>query len=127
MVVAAPVSAIRSFLAPLVTAAAASPAAPGAAGPPAPAAPWLGIRVEPDVSGAVHGVRVAAVAPSGPADRAGLRPTGDIIVAVDGQPVVTSEALADAIAKHAVGETVKLLVFGGGKFREVDVALRQAP
>src|SRR5260370_32212972 len=51
IVVGAPVTALRSFL----SHAPAAPAAP---------APWLGIRGEPETSGAVRGVRVTAVAPS---------------------------------------------------------------
>ena len=35
--------------------------------------------------------------------------------------------LAAAIGKHAPGDTVKLLVFSGDKFREVPVTLRNAP
>jgi S1-C subfamily serine protease len=127
VVLGAPVAAIRTFLAPLapaMSAAASTPAAPPA--PPHPAAPFLGVRVEPQVSGAVHGVRVAAVAPSSPAEQAGLKPSSDIIVAIDGQPIGSSEALAGAIGKHAPGEAVKLLVYGSGTFREVSVTLREA-
>jgi S1-C subfamily serine protease len=40
--------------------------------------------------------------------------------------VDSPEKLSDAIAKHAPGETVKLLVFGDGRFREVPVVLRAA-
>jgi S1-C subfamily serine protease len=138
VVLGAPVSAIRTFLSPAaaapvaaapapVTAPAPAPAAAAApAAAPRPASPFLGIRVEPQTSGAVHGVRVAAVAPGGPAEQAGLKPSGDIIVAVDGQPITTSEALASTIGKHAAGDTVLLLVYGGGAFRQVAVTLRDA-
>ena len=51
----------------------------------------------------------------------------DTIVAVDGQPVETPEQLAEVIAKRAIGQTVKLLVFSLGKFREAAVSLRAAP
>ncbi|MCL2449955.1 MAG: PDZ domain-containing protein [Polyangiaceae bacterium] len=139
VVLGAPVSAIRSFLVPAPPAAAArvqdtpapapapAPALPPAAAPvPHVPSPFLGIRVEPQVSGAVHGVRVAAVAPGGPAEQAGLKPSGDIIVAVDGQPVTASDSLAAIIGKHAPGDTVQLLVFGAGAFRQVAVTLRDA-
>jgi serine protease Do len=114
VVLGAPVSAVRSFLsrAPLPTAA---------------PAPWLGIRAEAQGKGSARGVRVAAVAPSSPAERAGLAAPGDVIVAVDGRPIDSAEALATTIAQHAVGDTVKLLVFGGGTFREVAVDLLPAP
>jgi serine protease Do len=114
VVLGAPVSAIRSFLA----------KTPAAAVAPAP---WIGIRVEPAQAGAVRGVRVVAVAPSSPAQKAGLKPDADIIVAADSHPIDTPEKLADAIAKHAPGDTVKLLVFGEDKFRELAVTLRAGP
>jgi serine protease Do len=116
VVLGAPVTAIRSFLTHAV------------ATPPAQApAPWLGIRGEPQRTGGVVGVRVVAVAPSSPAEKAALKPASDVIVAVDGHPIDTPEKLADLIAKHAPGDTVKLLVFAGEQFRDVAVALRTAP
>jgi len=114
VVVGAPVSTIRAFLAHTPTTAVAP-------------APWLGMRGEPEASGSVRGVRVVAVAPSSPAEKSGLKPGSDVIVAVDGQPIDSPEKLADSIGKHVAGETVKLLVFGQEKFREVAVALRAAP
>jgi serine protease Do len=103
----APVAAIRSFL----------------AGPVSPAAPWLGIRGEAEEQGRVRGVRVVATASSSPAERAGLRPSADVIVAVEGQPVDTPERLAELIGRHTVGDTVKLLVFSDSGFRDVRVYL----
>jgi serine protease Do len=114
VVVGAPVAAIRSFLS----------KTPATAIPPAP---WVGIRVEPAQAGSVRGVRVVAVAPASPAQKAGLRQDTDVIVAADGRPIDTPERLAEAIGKHAPGETVKLLVFGGDTFREVAVVVRTAP
>jgi serine protease Do len=110
----APVSTIRSFLSKTPTTAAVP-------------APWLGIRGEAESQGSTRGVRVVAIAPQSPAERAGLKSEADVIVAVDGQPIDSPEKLADAIAKHAPGETVKLLVFGQDKFREVSVALARTP
>jgi S1-C subfamily serine protease len=112
----APVSTVRAFLA---HAEAAAPA-------PAPSA-WLGIRGETQGSGNVRGVHVTAVAPSSPAEKAGLKAATDVIAAVDGQAIDSPESLSAAIGKHAPGDTVKLLVYGGDKFREVVVALRAAP
>jgi serine protease Do len=112
VVVGAPVSSIRSFLA----GASAAPA------PPPP--PWLGIRGNGDLTGNVHGVRIVAVAPSSPAEKAGLKPSTDLIVAVDGHPIDTPEKLADVIGKHVAGDTVKLLVLSTDQFHEVSVLLR---
>jgi serine protease Do len=115
--VGAPVPALRGFL--MKT--------PAEAVQPAP---WLGLGGAPTEAGNVKGVRVMGVAPGSPAEKAGLKAGGDtpdVIVAVDGQPVETPEQLADVIAKRAVGQTVKLLVFSQGKFREAAVTLRAAP
>ncbi|MDP9002799.1 MAG: PDZ domain-containing protein, partial [Myxococcota bacterium] len=75
-------------------------------------------------TGAARGVRVVAVAPSSPAQKAGLKADADVIVAADGHPMDSADALADAIAKHSPGDAVKLLVFGNENFREVAVTLR---
>jgi len=112
VVVGAPVSAIRSFLTSRTIDARPSP--------------WLGIRGEPQSSGAVRGVRVVAIAPSSPAEKARLR-ASDVIVAVDGTPIDTPETLASVIGRHVAGDSVKLLVYGDDKFRETTVALRSSP
>jgi S1-C subfamily serine protease len=84
----------------------------------------------------VYGVRVVAVAPQGPAEKAALALGSDIIVAVDGRPTETPEALGAAIAAHTPSDTVHLLVFGnhsapgvasGNVYRDVAVELRAAP
>lgn len=129
VIVGAPVAAIRSFLTQIPPATASTPSdvpANAAAVAPTPTA-WLGVRVEPVPAGAVRGVRIAAVAPQSPAEQAGLKPAADQIVAIDGQPIATAEALADRISHHSIGDSAKLLVFGGGQFREISVVLRRAP
>lgn len=114
--VGAPVYALRSFLI----------STPATAVIPAP---WLGLGGAPSDSGNVKGVKVIGVAPGSPAEKAGLKAgdAGDVIVAVDGQSVGTPEQLAEVIAKHAIGQSVKFLVFSEGKFRDVPVLLRAAP
>jgi serine protease Do len=116
VVIAAPVYALRGFL--MKT--------PASAVAPAP---WLGLGGAPSEAGNVRGVRVVGVAPGSPAEKAGLKAgdNADIIVAVDGKPVESAEQLAEAIAKHSIGQTVKLLVFSGGAFREAQATLKAAP
>ena len=116
----APVSALRAFLV----------KTPANAVAPAP---WLGIVGNADAEGATHGVRVMAIAPGSPAEKAGLKANANdksqshLIVAVDGRPVDSPDALAAAIANHSVGDKVKLMVLEGGKLRELEVLLRAAP
>jgi serine protease Do len=114
--IVAPVYALRSFLI-STPATAIIPSA------------WLGLGGAPSDSGNVKGVKVVGVAPGSPAEKAGLKAGdgGDVVVAVDGQSVETPEQLAEVIAKRAIGQTVKFLVFSGGKFRDVPVLLRPAP
>lgn len=114
--VAAPVYALRGFL--MKT--------PANAAIPAP---WLGLGGAPSAEGSVKGVKIMGIAPGSPAEKAGLKAgeNADTIVAVDGAPVETPEQLAEVIAKHAIGQTVKLLVFSGGKFREAAVTLKPQP
>jgi len=113
-----PINAIRTFLK-TVPATAVAPSA------------WLGIQGVAEVGTVARGVRVHSIYPDSPAAEAKLLPgdpsVSDMIVAVNGVPVTTPEALADAIRTHAVGEKVPLLLFGQGKYRQVTVVLRQAP
>lgn len=114
-----PVSAVKAFLRTV----------PAHALPPAP---WLGIQGAAADVGPVRGVRVLDVHPKSPAAAAGLRggaqaTAADVVVAVDGVPVTTPELLGQSVAERAVGDSVRLLVFGGGKYREVSLTLRAAP
>jgi serine protease Do len=113
-----PVSAVKQFLRTV----------PKGAVPPAP---WLGIQGAAEDSGSVRGVRVLSVHPSSAAAAVGLKggdkAKSDMVVAVNGAPVTTPEALAEAINAHAVGDVVELLLFGGGKFRQVSLTLRPSP
>lgn len=114
----APISAIRSFLR-TVPPTAVQPAA------------WLGIQGVSETSPFAKGVRVTVVHPESPADAAQLkggdRHGSDMILAVDGVPVTSPEALADVIRGRAVGEKVPLTVLSGGRYRQVTVELRAAP
>jgi len=114
-----PVSAIKAFL----------KTAPANAVPPAP---WLGIQGVSEDAGPVKGVRVQSVHPRSAAAAAGLkggndRAKADTVVAVDGAPVTTPEALGETINQRAVGDSVQLLIFGAGKYRQVTLTLRPAP
>ncbi len=119
MSIAAPVSALRSFLI----------RTPATAVAPAP---WLGLRGATSQLGSIKGVRVLDLAPGSPAEKAGLRANADpakadMIVAVDGAPVETPEQIVDLVGKKGIGDTTKLLVFDGTKFREAPAVLRAAP
>lgn len=97
-----------------------------------PPAPFLGIQGVADDAGPAKGVRVLSVHPRSPAAAAGLksgrdRSAADFVVAVDGVPVTSPEALAEAINERAVGDSVELLLLGAGKYRRVSLTLQPAP
>jgi len=79
--------------------------------------PWLGARtqsVTPDIARSLglslpQGALVADIWPTGPAARAGLR-QGDVVVQVDGKPVIDAASLGYALNTHRPGETVPLVV-----------------
>jgi S1-C subfamily serine protease len=96
--------------------------------------PSLAVKFIPDQMVRVRGALIGRVLDGGPAARAGLKSTrrtadgdflmGDLIVAVDGQPVETVEELLTAIEKHAVGDRVKLSIrrgLGTGRVESLEV------
>lgn len=114
-----PVNAVRAFLRTV----------PANAVPPAP---WLGVRGIAQDTGGVRGVRLLKVDAQSPAAAAGLRGNdnpeqSDMIVAVNGAPVTSPETLSTIVNDKAVGDSLQMLVFGNGKFREVTLTLRAAP
>ena len=78
-----------------------------------------------------RGVIIGKVAPGGPADRAGLRGTtqgrsgqlGDVITALDGEPVDTGDDLFRLLGRHKAGDRVHLEILRDGQSREVIVSL----
>jgi serine protease Do len=76
----------------------------------------------PSTKGAI----IASVQPDGPAAKAGLR-RGDVVTAVDGQPVQSMRRLRLRIAQTAPGTTVRLTVLRAGSEMEVPVKLGTLP
>jgi serine protease Do len=72
------------------------------------------------------GALVAGVEPNTPAQQAGLQP-GDVIRALNGEPVKTPRDLAVAVAGTAPGDTAHLDVTRDGHDRTVDVHVGQLP
>lgn len=74
----------------------------------------------PDTSGAL----VSGVQPGGPGEKAGLQ-AGDVIRAVDGQPVIQSSDLPPIVGAMAPGSRVRLKVLREGRERDVAVTLSE--
>jgi len=74
-----------------------------------------------------QGVYVHEVTAYGGAERAGIK-QGDVITAFDGNKILTIDELVEEIAKHKVGDIVKLTVTDQfGKSGEIDVVLSERP
>ena len=94
--------------------------------------PTLGIEsASPGVHRALRlpeGVALVQVAPNGPAGRAGLQPfarardgsitAGDVITAINDEPVKSLDDLLTVLEKHQPGDTVQLSVWRAGRSRK---------
>ena len=78
--------------------------------------------------GNLSGVLVTQVTAGSPAAGAGLQ-AGDLITAVDGEPVTTADDLVAAVAQHEPGERISLTVLNlqGAEEREVTAVLAEHP
>ena len=96
--------------------------------------PWLGIQhrglaaeearelsVPED-----NGTLVVAVAPRGPAARAGIR-RGDVITKMADQPIAGSKSLGKIIRNHDAGSRVKIVVWREKRAVPVEVTLGEVP
>lgn len=95
---------------------------------------WLGAKadtVSVEIADAIglerpDGVILSDIHPDGPAFRAGLK-SGDIIIAVENQPVFDEEGLRFRIATGLMGKTTKLKVRRPDGLFEVDLLLEHPP
>ena len=68
------------------------------------------------------GALVGSVDKDGPGARAGLQP-GDVILSVDGKPIVTSVELPAMVSAMKPGQTARLEVWRGGERKNIDVTV----
>lgn len=73
----------------------------------------LGIEMQDAADGTSKGVRVVKVVYGSAAQQAGLT-AGDIIVAIDGQPVANSQELASQVGSRSAGQNVQLDLLRSG-------------
>lgn len=110
--------------------------------------PSLGVEVlpiSPELAqeiglSADHGLLIMRVVPGGAADQAGLRGGseraylgnmpillgGDLIVAIDGQPVEDTQELSHVMTQHKAGDTATVTVYRGRRKMDVRVTLGEA-
>jgi putative serine protease PepD len=86
--------------------------------------PIMGIAVDTRYTGtgALISTEGNGVTSGGPADKAGIK-AGDLIIAIDGVEITTSDELIVAIRSHNVGDKVKIKFKRNAITREVNVTL----
>jgi putative serine protease PepD len=89
--------------------------------------PILGVTItDVTTSSGADQVLLRGVTAGGPAAKAGLR-AGDIIVAIDGTSVTSSDALIAVVRSHQPGQSVSITYLRGGARHTVTVNLAEAP
>ena len=95
---------------------------------------WIGVQIQPvtsDIADSLgmkkaEGALVAEPQANGPAAKAGIQ-SGDVITAVNGEPVKDASELARTIGGLAPGNAVKLNVLQKGQDKVVNLTLGQLP
>ena len=72
------------------------------------------------------GRSINALLTDGPADKAGIQ-TGDIVTAIEGQPIDSTHLLEDILVRYAPGRIVSVELYRGGKYITVRVTLGTRP
>jgi S1-C subfamily serine protease len=89
--------------------------------------PYVGIVMkEPNPGQALHGVEITEVSLRSPAAKAGIA-AGDVVMALDDKPVLTSDDVSLTVAKHNVGDSIKFKLKRDGVDREVNVRVDSLP
>jgi serine protease Do len=95
---------------------------------------WIGVQIQPvtaDIADSLglkkaEGALVAEPQANGPAAKAGIE-SGDVITAVNGEPVKDARELARTIGSLAPGNAVKLNVLHKGQDKVINLTLGQLP
>ncbi|QIG39009.1 PDZ domain-containing protein [Microbacterium sp. 4R-513] len=87
----------------------------GVAGAQVPLAPPIAAKV-----GSQKGMQVSSVVEGSPADHAGAR-RGDIVIALDGQPITTVTGVQRQMVEHAIGRRMEMTLWRNGALVDVVV------
>jgi len=85
----------------------------------------LGVNTRSVTDGVKDGALVLNVEPNGPGAKAGIREQ-DVVIAVDGKSVGSSEELQVAVDAHKPGDTVSIQLVRGGGSTTVQATLATA-
>jgi serine protease Do len=96
--------------------------------------PWLGIlgeRMTPQLEhyyelATSKGVLIYNLVENAPADSSGVQ-QGDILIDIEGQPILEPNDVERALAKYKPKDKIKLKVYRGRKSREISVKLEELP
>jgi serine protease DegQ len=95
---------------------------------------WIGVEVQdltPELAESfkrpnTNGALIAGVLKGGPADQAGVKP-GDIIVAVEGKPVIDSSGMLNLIAALEPGKTATITVIRNQAEKPIKINVGKRP
>jgi len=95
---------------------------------------WLGVVVQPVSKeladsfslAKAEGALISSVEKGSPADTAGLEPS-DVVLKMDGKPILTNSDLSRFVAARRPGSRVTLDIWRKGGARQVDVTLGELP
>jgi Do/DeqQ family serine protease len=95
---------------------------------------WVGVELAPVTPaiaesfklGTVDGVIISGVLTGGPADRAGIKP-GDVLVSIDGRPILDPQGVLNAVTGFAPGSSAKMKLKRKGEDVEVAVTVGRRP
>jgi len=73
-----------------------------------------------------QGLIIWRVSEDSPASAAGLK-GGDVVTAIDGEPLASPQALTEAIAEREPGDEITLTVFRGQEESEIEITLGEHP
>ncbi|RZA14981.1 MAG: PDZ domain-containing protein, partial [Proteobacteria bacterium] len=86
--------------------------------------PWLGVEIDPAPQPV--GIRVKRTITGAPAEKAGFK-EGDVLKAIDKEPIKNREGLLETLRNRGVGTTVKVHFIRAGKDEVKDLKLEVVP
>jgi len=95
---------------------------------------WIGVELQPITPalaesfklGTLEGAIINGVLNGGPADKAGVKP-GDVLVAIDGKPIVNPQSVLNSVTGIAPGSAAKVKLKRKGQDLELAVTIGHRP
>jgi putative serine protease PepD len=84
------------------------------------------VGVDLNANATAGGAQISSVQPGSPADTAGLQ-SGDVVTAINGKSIASTEQFIETVDTFAPGQTIKLTVNQGGQTKSVQLKLGTRP